>query len=197
MDRVHFEISVTTPLRIHAVLRVISTAVRHTGMSRVQVGGSCMIHAGIWTQMCTELMGAHNGHKFSQSCTRVLQLLNCVSWDGKMRENRTEAGTSAILQFTQSPCSHSVHLHWMYMYSYFFLTTLDLKRCCRFYFLQLKWWILWKKEYQVVYEQNPNVQNHLFCCLLVRFLHWGKIAWAHWGTRALLKNTASNFSWNL
>lgn len=111
VDQVHFEISGTTPLRIHAALRVIPAAGRHTGMSRVQVGGSCMIHARVWTRVCTELMGAHNGHKFPQSCTRVLQRLNCVSWDGKMRDNRTEAGTRATLQVTWSPRAQAVHLH--------------------------------------------------------------------------------------
>lgn len=125
-----------TALRIHTVLRVIPTAVRHTGMSRVQVGGSCMIHARIWTQMCTALMGAHNGHKFSQSRTRVLQLLNCVSWDGITRENRNRdiSHLAAHVVDVRACNTFSLNLRaCLYIWHFNFSSSLDLKHCIIFY----------------------------------------------------------------
>lgn len=91
-----------TALRIATVLCVIPKAARRTGTSRVQVGGSCMIHARVWTQMCTVLMGARNGHKFSQCCAPILQLLNCASWDGK--NERKQNRSRAVMQFAWPTC---------------------------------------------------------------------------------------------
>lgn len=52
-----------------------------------QVGGSWMIHAHIWTQMCSKLMSAHNKHHFLKVvlvfCSKLAEIEG--EWDAETR----------------------------------------------------------------------------------------------------------------
>lgn len=152
-----------------------------------QVGGSWMIHAHIWTQMCSELMSAHKKHHFLKVvlvfCSKLAEIEG--EWDA---ETRTSASVPNLI------ASHAVDTVDIYAFEsdvwfmYIRLVFLDLK-CCGFKFFEIMfiltdWEPLSRARCPNLTSKYPMFTIYIYIkknspLVVVKFLHWLKIEWDH------------------